>query len=109
MRRLATYPLTPTDRPIPQPRPSVGIGIFGNDHCACRMRCCHRSVSRDGATEKPIAPPPIPRAVVDVTNTIVFSARVGVQLTGAANILNGVHTWNCATGNGGTGEASGRN
>jgi len=38
-----------------------------------------------------------------VSNTIVFSARVGVQLTGAANILNGVHTWNCATGNGGTG------
>ena len=38
-----------------------------------------------------------------VSDTIVFSSRVGVQLTGAANILTGVHTWNCATGNGGTG------
>ena len=35
-----------------------------------------------------------------VSNTIVFSARVGVLLTGAANILNGVHTWNCETSNG---------
>ena len=38
-----------------------------------------------------------------VTDVIVFSARVGVSLAGAANILTGVHTWNCATGNGGTG------
>ena len=38
-----------------------------------------------------------------VSNTIVFSSRVGVQLTGAANILNGVHTWNDAKGNGGIG------
>lgn len=38
-----------------------------------------------------------------VSNTIVFSSRVGVAITGAADILNGVHTWNCATGNGGIG------
>lgn len=38
-----------------------------------------------------------------VSNTIVFSALVGVSLSGAANILQGVHTWNCATGNGGIG------
>jgi len=38
-----------------------------------------------------------------VSDTIVFSARVGVELTGAANILSGVHTWNCATSNGGVG------
>ena len=35
-----------------------------------------------------------------VSNVIVYSARVGVELSGAANILQGVHTWNCATGNG---------
>jgi hypothetical protein len=35
-----------------------------------------------------------------VTNSIVFSALIGVKLTGAANILNGVHTWNCETSNG---------
>jgi hypothetical protein len=38
-----------------------------------------------------------------VSNTIVFSARIGVDLSGAANKLTNVHTWNCATGNGGTG------
>lgn len=38
-----------------------------------------------------------------LTNVIVYSALIGVELTGAANILSGVHTWNCATGNGGIG------
>lgn len=38
-----------------------------------------------------------------VTNVIVFSAQTGVKLTGAANLLSGVHTWNDATGNGGVG------
>jgi hypothetical protein len=38
-----------------------------------------------------------------VTNVIVFSAQIGVQLNGAANLLTAVHTWNDATGNGGTG------
>ena len=38
-----------------------------------------------------------------LTNVIVFSARVGVALTGAANKLVNVHTWNDATGNGGIG------
>ena len=38
-----------------------------------------------------------------VSNTIVFSARVGVMLQGAANKLVNVHTWNQATGNGGVG------
>ena len=38
-----------------------------------------------------------------VTNVIVYSSRVGIELTGAANIVNGIHTWNQATGNGGIG------
>lgn len=38
-----------------------------------------------------------------VTNTIVYSAKVGVWITGAADILNGVHTWNQNTGDGGIG------
>jgi hypothetical protein len=38
-----------------------------------------------------------------LTSVIVYSARVGVKLTGAANKLVDVHTWNEATGNGGTG------
>jgi hypothetical protein len=38
-----------------------------------------------------------------VLNTIVFSARVGVDVIGAANKITNVHTWNCATGNGGVG------
>ena len=38
-----------------------------------------------------------------VSNVIVFSARVGVDISGAANKLTNVHTWNCATGNGGIG------
>ena len=38
-----------------------------------------------------------------VSSTIVFSARVGVDVIGAANKLTNVHTWNMATGNGGIG------
>ena len=38
-----------------------------------------------------------------VTNVIVYSARVGIELTGAANIVDGAHTWNSATGKGGVG------
>jgi len=40
-----------------------------------------------------------------VTNTIIFSSHVGVQLTGAANMITGVHTWNLALSNSGTGIA----
>ena len=76
---------------VPAPVLQTGIAVRGNDHY--------------------------------VSNSIVFSALVGVELTGAANILQvrdlspgfhsiglkslacvgwqGVHTWNCATGNGG--------
>jgi hypothetical protein len=28
-----------------------------------------------------------------ITNTIVFSSKIGVAVTGAANLLTGVHTW----------------
>jgi hypothetical protein len=38
-----------------------------------------------------------------LTNVIVFSARVGVRITGAANKAVNCHTWNQATGNGGIG------
>eukprot|EP00054_Salpingoeca_dolichothecata_P013636 m.76163 g.76163 ORF g.76163 m.76163 type:complete len:496 (+) comp20579_c0_seq5:184-1671(+) len=38
-----------------------------------------------------------------VTNTIVFSSLIGVQVTGAANVLTGVHTWNLASVRGGIG------
>jgi hypothetical protein len=38
-----------------------------------------------------------------VDNVIVFSGTVGVSLTGEANKLVNVHTWNCATGNSGIG------
>ena len=38
-----------------------------------------------------------------ISNTIVFSARDGVVVNGAADLLTNVHTWNCATGNGGRG------
>lgn len=37
------------------------------------------------------------------TSSTGYSSKIGVLLTGAANILQGVHTWNSATGNGGTG------
>lgn len=39
-------------------------------------------------------------AIVDV---IVFSARVGVQVSGGANILDSIHTWSLANGRGGIG------
>ena len=29
-----------------------------------------------------------------VTNTIVFSSKIGVHVTNPANVLTGVHTWN---------------
>jgi hypothetical protein len=38
-----------------------------------------------------------------ITNTIVFSSKIGVHITHPANILNGVHTWNMNTGDGGIG------
>jgi len=38
-----------------------------------------------------------------ITNTIVFSSRIGVEMTGAANLLTGVHTWNLAATRGGIG------
>jgi hypothetical protein len=40
-----------------------------------------------------------------VSNTIVFSARIGIDTCNgcAANKFLNVHTWNCATGNGGIG------
>ena len=39
----------------------------------------------------------------DVTNVIVFSGRVGVNSSNGANRLQGVHTWNLAGAQGGTG------
>jgi hypothetical protein len=38
-----------------------------------------------------------------LSNVIVFSAKVGARLTGAANKVVDLHTWNEATGNGGIG------
>ncbi|XP_010529305.1 PREDICTED: polygalacturonase QRT3-like [Tarenaya hassleriana] len=38
-----------------------------------------------------------------VTDTVIFSARIGVMVSGQANILSGVHCYNKATGFGGTG------
>jgi len=38
-----------------------------------------------------------------ISNTIIFGAHIGVEVTGAANLLKGVHTWNCATAQGGIG------
>ena len=38
-----------------------------------------------------------------LTNVIVFSSHVGVMVSGNANIITGVHTWNLATVNNGTG------
>lgn len=38
-----------------------------------------------------------------VTDTVIFSAKIGVMITGQANILSGVHCYNKATGFGGTG------
>eukprot|EP00026_Physarum_polycephalum_P007760 Phypoly_transcript_07826.p1 GENE.Phypoly_transcript_07826~~Phypoly_transcript_07826.p1 ORF type:complete len:480 (+),score=49.66 Phypoly_transcript_07826:140-1579(+) len=38
-----------------------------------------------------------------ITNTIVFSALIGVNITGAANLITGVHTWNLVEDDGGIG------
>jgi len=38
-----------------------------------------------------------------VTNTIVFSSKIGIDMTGAANLLSGVHTWNLDNQHGGIG------
>ncbi|XP_010439621.1 PREDICTED: polygalacturonase QRT3-like isoform X1 [Camelina sativa] len=38
-----------------------------------------------------------------VTDTVIFSARIGVMISGQANLLSGVHCYNKATGFGGTG------
>ncbi|CAN8325358.1 unnamed protein product [Cochlearia groenlandica] len=38
-----------------------------------------------------------------VTDTVIFSASVGVMISGQANLLSGVHCYNKATGFGGTG------
>ncbi|KAL1205279.1 Polygalacturonase QRT3 [Cardamine amara subsp. amara] len=38
-----------------------------------------------------------------VTDTVIFSAAVGVMISGQANLLSGVHCYNKATGYGGTG------
>lgn len=38
-----------------------------------------------------------------VTDTVIFSAAIGVMISGQANLLSGVHCYNKATGFGGTG------
>ncbi|XP_013597828.1 PREDICTED: polygalacturonase QRT3 [Brassica oleracea var. oleracea] len=38
-----------------------------------------------------------------ITDTVVFSAAIGVMISGQANLLSGVHCYNKATGFGGTG------
>ena len=38
-----------------------------------------------------------------ISNVVVFSGLIGVYMRGAANLIFNVHTWNDATGNGGTG------
>ncbi|KFK28650.1 hypothetical protein AALP_AA7G027000 [Arabis alpina] len=38
-----------------------------------------------------------------VTDTVIFSAKIGVMIAGQANLLSGVHCYNKATGFGGTG------
>ena len=38
-----------------------------------------------------------------VTNTIVFSSKIGVHVTNPANVMTGVHTWNLNAGDGGIG------
>lgn len=48
-----------------------------------------------------LTPRPADDHIVD--DVIVFSARVGVNSTGAANLIKGVHTWNDATQSGGLG------
>ena len=38
-----------------------------------------------------------------ITDVIVFSSRVGIEVGGEANILENLHTWSLANNNGGTG------
>jgi hypothetical protein len=38
-----------------------------------------------------------------VQNVIVYSSQFGAKVTGAANIVSGLHTWNLDTGDGGVG------
>ena len=38
-----------------------------------------------------------------VSNVIVYSAKIGIHVAAAANLLTGVHTWNLARGRNGTG------
>jgi hypothetical protein len=38
-----------------------------------------------------------------VSNVIVFSSKIGVQVNGGANLIENVHTWNLALSNGGIG------
>ena len=38
-----------------------------------------------------------------ILNTIVFAGKIGVHITHEANVIQGVHTWNLATGKNGTG------
>ena len=37
----------------------------------------------------------------DILNVVVYSAKVGIYMRGAANLIWNAHTWNDATGNGG--------
>ncbi|KAH7314951.1 hypothetical protein KP509_21G028100 [Ceratopteris richardii] len=39
----------------------------------------------------------------DVTDVVIFSAQIGIEVLGQANIMKGVHCYNKATGWGGTG------
>merc|ERR1719203_2170774 len=38
-----------------------------------------------------------------ITNTIVFSSKIGVHCTNPVNVFSGVHTWNLNSGDGGIG------
>jgi len=38
-----------------------------------------------------------------LSDVIVFGSQIGVNVTGGANIIRGVHAWNCATSAGGMG------
>ena len=38
-----------------------------------------------------------------ISNNVVFSSLIGIYVRGAANLFYNDHTWNDATGNGGTG------
>ena len=41
--------------------------------------------------------------VAVVEDVIVFSSHIGITVSGEADLISNVHTWNLATGNGGTG------